>query len=74
MISEDYVVINSVPTHVITIGKWITDKFDEDKTHEIILIIPGNPGYPYLYKTFCQTIYDELQSQLSIWIIGHAGE
>lgn len=74
MFSEDYVVVNSVPTHIITIGKWITDEFESDKTHELVLVIPGNPGYPYLYKKFCQTIHDELETHPSVWVVGHAGK
>jgi hypothetical protein len=40
---EDYVTINSVPTHIFTFGKWIEDKFEE-KDKEMVLIVTGNPG------------------------------
>lgn len=41
---EGFVGINSVPTHVLTWGQWIEDKF-EIKNKEMILIITGElPG------------------------------
>lgn len=75
MCREDFVLLNSVPTHIVTYGKWITDQFDEKNGEdELILIIPGNPGYPFLYKKFCETIYEELQGRAAIWVVGHAGK
>jgi hypothetical protein len=40
---ESYVIVNTVPTHVMTWGQAINERFD-DGTKEIVLIIPGNPG------------------------------
>lgn len=34
---EGYVSLNSVPTHIMTWGNWIEDKFDV-KTKEIVLV------------------------------------
>lgn len=73
MMQEGYVVINSVPTHIYTYGKWIEEKFDED-TKEIVLIISGNPGLPGFYTTFASTLYDEFQKRVPVWVIGQAGE
>jgi hypothetical protein len=40
---DDYVTVNSVPTHIFTFGKWIEEKFEE-KQKEMVLVITGNPG------------------------------
>lgn len=74
MSREDFIVLNSVPTHILTYGKWITDEFNDEIQNELILVIPGNPGYPFLYRKFCETIYEEFQGRTSIWVIGHAGK
>ncbi|CAO1312925.1 unnamed protein product [Diamesa hyperborea] len=69
---EGYVSLNSVPTHIMTWGNWIEDKFDE-KTKEIVVVMTGNPGLPGFYTTFCSTLYNELDKEVPIWVIGHAG-
>lgn len=40
---EGYVNINHVPTHVMTWGHWIEDKFD-DEIKQIVVLVVGNPG------------------------------
>lgn len=74
MSREDFILLNSVPTHILTYGKWITDEFDSENQNELIVVIPGNPGYPFLYRKFCETIYEEFEGRMSIWVLGHAGE
>lgn len=70
---DDYVVINSVPTHIFTWGKWITEKKSEE-WKELVLIISGNPGLPGYYTKFGSSLYNELDKGTPIWLIGHAGE
>lgn len=71
---ECYVEINSVPTHVMAWGdQKVGDKFDE-KTKEIVLLIPGNPGICGFYTQFCLTIFNELEKKVPVWVVGHAGE
>jgi hypothetical protein len=67
---EGYVIVNSVPTHVFTYGQWIHDDFD---VKEIVLMIPGNPGLCGFYANFCSTLYNELDKQIPIWVLSHAG-
>lgn len=69
---DDYVVINSVPTHIFTWGKWITEKKTEEPK-ELVLVISGNPGLPGYYTKFCSSLYNELDKETPIWMIGHAG-
>lgn len=69
---DGYILLNSVPTHIISFGHWIEEKFD-DKTKDIIVIVSGNPGLPGFYTTFGSTLFAELNKQIPIWIIGQAG-
>jgi len=67
---QRYVVVNSVPTHIITWGKWITDNLDESK--ELVLVmVATTPGF---YTKFCTLLYIELEKKIPIWAIGLAGE
>lgn len=38
---EDYIMLNQVPTHIMTWGKFLDEKFDGD---ELIICVTGNPG------------------------------
>jgi hypothetical protein len=69
---EDYVVINAVPTHIFTWGKWINEDFGESNK-ELVLLITGSPGIPEFYSNFCSSLYEELDKEVPIWVIGHAG-
>lgn len=40
---EGYVDVGELPTHIMTWGKWIEDKFSPDEK-EIVVCITGNPG------------------------------
>lgn len=71
---EFNVTLNSVPTHVLCWGQPIHDKFDEAPGHELVLVIPGNPGLVGFYTLFCSTIHDELDKEIPVWVIGHAGK
>lgn len=46
-LQEEYVDINSVPTHIMTWGQTINETFSEE-TKEIVVVIPGNPGKFYM--------------------------
>jgi hypothetical protein len=70
---DDYVMINSVPTHIFTWGKWLNEKFD-NKNKDLVFLITGNPGLPGYYTKFCSSLYNELDKETPIWVIGHAGE
>jgi hypothetical protein len=69
---QDFVKINSVPTRILTWGKWITDNFD-DGTENLVILISGSPGIITFYTKFCQTIYENLNG-IPVWAIGHAGK
>lgn len=69
---EGFIEVNSVPTHIFTWGKWVTDEWDTE-TKEIVLLITGNPGLGGFYTAFCSTLYEELDHKVPIWCIGHAG-
>lgn len=70
---EGFVEINSVPTHICTWGKWIEEELNE-KTKDLVLIVSGNPGLPGFYLTFAQSLYNEFDETVPIWVIGHAGK
>ncbi|KAL3272551.1 hypothetical protein HHI36_014023 [Cryptolaemus montrouzieri] len=67
---EAFVNINNIPTKVVTVGRWITEKPEKDED-KIILIIPGNPGVTGFYKKFMQILYEK--HQCPVWIISHTG-
>jgi hypothetical protein len=67
---QRYVVVNSVPTHIFTWDKWITENLDELK--ELVLVMA--PSVPEFYVKFCSLLYIELEKKIPIWMIGLAGE
>lgn len=69
---EAYITINTIPTHVMTWGKWVEETFKPEE-NELILLIPGNPGLLGFYTHFLRTLHEQLQSSIPIWAIGHAG-
>jgi len=71
-LQEEYVDINAVPTHIMTWGQTVNEPFKEE-TKEIVVVIPGNPGLPAFYTSFCSTLYTELDSKVPVWVVGHAG-
>lgn len=68
---EAFVMINDVPTHIMTWGKWIEESFTNEK--EVIICITGNPGLPGYYTKFLSTLHNNLNQSIPIWLIGHAG-
>ncbi|SPP84752.1 lipid droplet-associated hydrolase [Drosophila guanche] len=66
---EAYVNINSIPTHILTWGRWIEEKITEK---ELVICITGNPGLPGFYTEFASTLQKQL-GDLPVWVIGHAG-
>lgn len=63
----EFVEICGVPTKILTWGKRVGEKFDRK---EIILFITGNPGLPGFYITFLATLFNCLQGNIPVWIIG----
>lgn len=71
-LKQGFVVVNGVPTHCITCGRWIDETLpDNDKM--LILFIPGNPGAVEYYEEFVSALYEGLQRTVPIWGISHAG-
>lgn len=68
---ESYPVVGKVPTHILTWGKWIEESLGGQK--EIVICITGNPGLPGFYTQFLSTVYECLNKELPVWVIGHAG-
>lgn len=62
-----FVKICGVPTKILTWGKRVGENFDRK---EIILFITGNPGLPGFYITFLATLFNCLQGNIPVWIIG----
>lgn len=62
-----FVNICGVPTKILTWGKRVGEKFDRK---EIILFITGNPGLSGFYITFLATLFNCLQGNIPVWIIG----
>lgn len=73
VVRAEFVTINSVPTFVRTWGKWIEEPLYD--VSELILVIPGNPGVTSFYTFFLSRLYENLNGQIPIWIIGeHCSE
>lgn len=70
---ESWITLNEVPSHIITWGQKVQDSFDEN-IKEIVLILTGNPGLAGLYTSFCSNLYNELDKQVPVWVISHAGK
>lgn len=68
---ESYPLVGKTPTHIMTWGKWIEESLGDQK--EIVICITGNPGLPGFYTQFLSTIYNCLNKELPVWVIGHAG-
>lgn len=66
-----FVTINKVPTKVTTWGKWVEESFDSEKEKDLIICIPGNPGFTQFYYRFLETLHQQLG--WPIWIVSHAG-
>ncbi|XP_076246081.1 lipid droplet associated hydrolase sturkopf isoform X2 [Calliopsis andreniformis] len=64
---------NSVPTQVITQGRWVEEGLSEYGKKDVVVVIPGNPGIPDFYEGFISTLKSRLPSEIPIWVVGHAG-
>lgn len=64
----EFISLNNVPTFVRTWGKWIGEPLDE--VRELILVIPGNPGVTSFYTCFLTQLYENLNREIPIWIVG----
>lgn len=67
------VTVNQVPTEIITCGRWIEEGLAKDGKKDVVIVITGNPGIASFYEEFVETINSKLPSEVSVWVIGHAG-
>lgn len=65
---ESFVVLNDIPTHIITWGQRINEPFSGCK--EVILMVTGNPGLPGFYTKFLSTVHQTLNSKIPVWLVG----
>lgn len=63
-----FINVGGVLTNVITWGKWVEESLDDVK--EIIVCVTGNPGVPGYYTSFIANLYNELNGEIPIWLIG----
>lgn len=63
-----FINVAGVPTHVMTWGKWVEESLDDTK--EIIVCVTGNPGLPGYYTQFISSLYNDLNDEIPIWLIG----
>lgn len=68
IMQKAFINVNGVPTHVMTWGKWVEESLDETK--EIIVCVTGNPGLPGYYTSFISNLYNNLNCEVPIWLIG----
>lgn len=70
MNKSSFVNIKGDHTYIITYGKWIDDQFDvENGDNEVIILIPGNPGFAEFYQTFAQKLYENTKTP--VWVISN---
>lgn len=68
--TEGFVTVNGVATHVITWGGWVEDQLNADHK-EIVLLITGNPGLAGYYTTFLTRLHSRLG--IPVWAVSLAG-
>ena len=66
---DGWILVNHVPTHVLTWGGWIEEPVEGDS---VMLCITGTPGLPDFYITFLSKLYE--CTRMPIWIINYAGK
>lgn len=60
--------ISGSNTNIITYGKTVHEEFDIEKgENEVIILIPGNPGFVEFYENFGEILYENTKTP--IWII-----
>ncbi|XP_069881166.1 lipid droplet-associated hydrolase isoform X1 [Dipodomys merriami] len=72
---EEFVLCGGIETQVLKCGPW-TDLFNEQSINRpklLIVIIPGNPGFPFFYISFAKALYSLTGRCFPVWIISHAG-
>lgn len=68
--TEGFVTVNGVATHVVTWGGWVEDELNADHK-EIVLLITGNPGLAGYYTTFLTRLHSRLGTP--VWAVSLAG-
>lgn len=63
-----WVIIENVPTKVVTWGKRLDDPFNTKK--EVILFVTGNPGITGYYLYFLAFLYNLILDSTPIYLIG----
>uniref|UniRef100_A0A131Y1H3 Lipid droplet-associated hydrolase n=1 Tax=Ixodes ricinus TaxID=34613 RepID=A0A131Y1H3_IXORI len=66
----DYIIVNDVPTKLLTIGKTSISARSQEP---LFIFFPGNPGIIEYYEEFLQEIYDNLEGKLHVCGLAHAG-
>ncbi|XP_012153688.1 lipid droplet associated hydrolase sturkopf [Megachile rotundata] len=64
---------NSVPTQVITEGRWVEEGISQIGKKDVVVVIPGNPGIPEFYEGFIRNLKLRLPTEVPVWVVGHAG-
>lgn len=74
-VHDEYVLCGGAETRVLKCGPW-TDLVNDQSASRpklLILIIPGNPGFPTLYVPFAKALYSAVNRRFPVWVISHAG-
>ncbi|XP_060642999.2 lipid droplet-associated hydrolase isoform X1 [Anolis sagrei] len=72
-VHEEFTYVCGAATQVLKCGPW-KDLFQNESSPKLLfLVLPGNPGLVYYYRTFIQVLYSGLKQQYPVWVISHAG-
>lgn len=72
MVQSNFVNIKGSHTYIATYGKWIDDEWNvENGENEVIVLIPGNPGFAEFYLSFAQKLHEN--TKIPVWILSYAG-
>lgn len=66
---EDWIMVNNVPTRILTWGTWVEDLKDDEN---LVFVITGNPGVVDFYEQFLEELHKNLK--MPVWAVGHAGK
>ncbi|CAN7999057.1 unnamed protein product [Ixodes hexagonus] len=66
----DYIIVNEVPTKLLTIGKT---SLNAGCPEPLFIFFPGNPGIIEYYEEFLREVYDNFGGKLHVCGLSHAG-